>query len=40
MNLLIVNVAGLSLIALIIWWFWIAKIPPGNQRELEQGHRK
>lgn len=25
MKLLLVNFAGLALIVLIVWWFWIAK---------------
>jgi len=27
MTTLIVNLAGLGLIVLIIWWFWIARSP-------------
>jgi len=25
MNTLIINLAGLVLIALIVWWFWLSK---------------
>jgi plastocyanin domain-containing protein len=25
MNVLIIDVVGVALIALIVWWFWIAK---------------
>jgi len=27
MTTLIVNLAGLGLIGLIVWWFWIARSP-------------
>jgi len=40
MNLLVVNLAGISLIVLIVWWFWIAKIKPENQGTSEQGLHK
>ena len=33
MNVLIVNLAGISTIAFIVWWFWLSK--PKAQRALE-----
>jgi len=38
MTLFIVNGAGLFLISLIIWWFWVAKNRPQEPSELEQGY--
>jgi plastocyanin domain-containing protein len=33
MNILWVNILGLSLIALIVWWFWLSQPKPINQEE-------
>lgn len=33
---LLVNSAGLALIAGIIYWFWLAKIPPDKASQSEE----
>ena len=33
MNIIWVNVLGVSLIAAIVWWFWLSKPSPLNQTE-------
>jgi len=33
MNIIWVNVLGVSLIALIVWWFWLSKPSQVSQEE-------
>lgn len=30
MTTLLVNIVGLALIGLVIWWFWLTDTPPRN----------
>ncbi len=33
MNIIWINILGVSLIALIVWWFWLSKPSQLNQAE-------
>ncbi len=33
MNIFLVNILGVSLIAAIVWWFWLSKSGQENQQK-------